>query len=109
MHPHIEGRMFVCEAGTLHNVEKTVPMSQIWIKRHSKFAGKALDNVIDLEDCPYDCGSTGNHMKIDLKDPEDMLSQISINEECSCPIGQSTVILHDTNDSTPVRTHKKLG
>ena len=108
LHPDIEDGVIVREAGILHGVERTVPMSKIWIKGHTEFAGKTLDNVIDLEDCLYDCGSTGNHMKIDLEDPDDMFSQSSIDEEYLGPIGKSTVFLHDTNDSTSVRIHKSI-
>ena len=43
-----------------------------------------------------------------MKDPEDMLSQISIHEPYSCPIGQSSILLHDQNDSTPVQIHKNI-
>ena len=106
LHPDTEDGVIVHEAGTLHGVKMTVLMSQIWIKGHNEFARKALD--IDLEDCSYDCGSTRNQMKIDLEDPEDMFSQISIHEEYSGPIGQSTILLHDTKDSTLIRIHKNI-
>ena len=94
LHPDIEDGVIVREAGVLHGVERTVPMSQLWLKGHTEFAGKASDNVIDLVNFPYDFGSTGNQMKIDLEDPEDIFSQISIHEEYSGPIGESTVLLH---------------
>ena len=57
LHPDIEDGLIVREAGTLHGVERTVPMSQIWIEGHTEFAEKSSDNVIDLEDCLYDFGS----------------------------------------------------
>ena len=91
LHPDIEDGVIIREAGTLYSFERTMPMSQIWIKCYIKFAGKTLDNVINLEDCPYDCGSTGNQIKIDLKHLEDMFLQISIHEEYLGSIGQFTV------------------
>jgi hypothetical protein len=108
LHPDVKDGVIVHEAGTFHGVERTVPMSQIWIKKHIECAGKTLDNIIDLEHCPYDCESIGTQMKIDLEDPEEMFSQISIHEESSGPIGQPTVLLHDMNDSTPLRIHKNI-
>ena len=95
LYPDIEDGLDVREAGTLHGFERTMPMSHIWIKRHTEFAGKSSDNVIDLEDWPYDFGSIGNQLKIDVEDPEDMFLQISIHEPYSGPIGQYTVLLHD--------------
>ena len=66
-----------------------------------------MDNVIDLEDCPYEVGSIGNQLG-DVEDSEDMFSQISIHEPHSDHIGQPTALFHDQNDSTPVQIHKSI-
>ena len=108
LHPDIEDGLIVREAGTLHGVERTVPMSQVWIKGHTEFAGKSSDNVIDFEDCPYDFGSIGNQLGIDVQNPEDMFSQISIHEPHLGHIGQPTVLFHDQSNSTPIQIYKNI-
>lgn len=90
LHLDIEGGVIVREVGTLHSVEKMVPMSQTWMKGRTEFSRKTLDNVIDLEDCPSNFGSIGNQIKIDLKDSEDMFSQICIHEAYLGPTRQYT-------------------
>ena len=108
LHPGIEDGLIVREAGTLYGVARVVPMSQIWIKRHTEFVGKSSDNVIDLEDCLYDFGSIENRLGIDVEDPEDMFSQISIHEPHSGHIGQPTILFYDQSDSTPIQIHKNI-
>ena len=42
LYSDIEDGVIIREAGFLHCVERTVPMSQIWIKGYTAFAGKTL-------------------------------------------------------------------
>ena len=42
LYSDIEDDVIIREAGILHGVERTVPMSQIWIKGYTAFARKAL-------------------------------------------------------------------
>ena len=46
LHPYIEDGLIVREAGILHNVEKTVPMSQIWIHYQRFFYRREKTNIL---------------------------------------------------------------
>ena len=66
------------------------------------------DNVFDMEYCLYDFGSIENHIKINSKDLENILLQISIHQTSLGPARQPTVFWHDTNDSILVKFHKSV-